>query len=234
MKPSTPENDSYDAHARTCDPNDLWGQVKRTVQGTPLPEEQIQLILSNTSAALALSESDVLLDLCCGNGALSTHWFAACADGVGVDASPYLIEVARSRFAPDRPERFLLSEVLDYLQSADLRSDFTKAVCYGSLQYLSPERAGAVLALLRTKCPRISRIVIGNIPDRDRATEFFGRDMPGTPELDTPRSAIGVWHTQQGFIALAQRSGWHCQTRLMPADFYAAHYRFDAILTPLV
>ncbi|WP_449192828.1 class I SAM-dependent methyltransferase [Thauera sp.] len=232
MKRSRPENDSYDAHARSCAPDDLWGQVKRTLGGAPLESDQIQLILDCTAAALELSEDDVLLDLCCGNGALSTHWFARCTDGVGVDASPYLIEIARSRFAADSQERFQLSEVLDYVLSSTLRSDFTKAVCYGSLQYLSPERAGAVLSALRSNCPRLSRVFIGNIPDRDRAAAFFGANMPSPDTLDTPRSAIGVWHTQRDFIALARNSGWDCRTRVMPPEFYAAHYRFDAILTP--
>lgn len=233
MTRAAPENDSYDAHARACAPDDLWGQVKRTVGGKPLPEAQIALILENVAATLALSADDVLLDLCCGNGALSHHWFAACADGVGVDASPYLIDVARSRFAADAPERFVVAEALDYLQSTGRRTDFTKAVCYGSLQYFSAERAAAVLAALRAHCPALERVLIGNLPDRDRAAAFFGENTPAAAELDSPLSAIGVWHTRQGFTELARRSGWHCHTRLMPTGFHAAHYRFDAILTPL-
>lgn len=233
MTRAAPENDSYDAHARACDPDDLWGQVKRTVGGKPLPAAQIALILDNVAAALALSADDVLLDLCCGNGALSHQWFAACADGVGVDASPYLIEIARRRFAANAPARFVAAEALDYLQSAERCADFTKAVCYGSLQYFSPERAEAVLATLRSQCPALVRVMIGNIPDRDRAAAFFGERTPDAGELDSPLGAIGVWHTRKGFAELAQRSGWQCLTQLMPAGFHAAHYRFDAILTPL-
>lgn len=232
MTCSMPENDSYDAHARTCDPSDLWGQVKRTINGKPLPDAQIELILASVTDALALSPRDVLLDLCCGNGALSTHWFAGCADGVGVDASPYLIEVARRHFAPDTPERFVLAEALDYLRSTVRRRDFTKAVCYGSLQYFSVQRAHDVLTALRTHCPALTRVVIGNVPDRDRAAAFFRAQMPESSELDSPLSPIGMWHTRQGFAAMARRSGWECETRIMPASFHAAHYRFDAILTP--
>lgn len=231
--PRPPENASYDAHARTCEPDDLWAQVKRTVNGKPLPEAQITLILENVTTALGLVSEDILLDLCCGNGALTHHWFAACADGVGVDASPYLIEVARRRFAADAPERFVLAEALDYLESSDQRADFTKAVCYGSLQYFSPERAEALLKALRARCPALARVLIGNIPDRNRAVAFYGERMPPPAELDSPLTAVGVWHTQQSFAELARRSGWQCRTRLMPAGFHASHYRFDAILTPL-
>lgn len=233
MKQSPPENDSYDAHARTCDPDDLWGQVKRTVNGKPLPDSQIDLILKHVMELLELSADDLLLDICCGNGALSHYWFARCANGVGVDASPYLIEIAQQQFSANTPGRFVLAEALDYLTTAKHLHKFTKAVCYGSLQYFSPARASAVLMALRQRCPALRRVVIGNIPDRDRTAAFFTQKMPKTTELDSSLAPIGVWHTQSGFSDLARHSGWHCCSHVMPENFYAAHYRFDAILTPL-
>lgn len=233
MTQFVPENDSYDAHARSCAPDDLWGQVKRTVHGKPLPAAQIDMILENVQAMLELNASDVLLDLCCGNGALTHHWFAACANGIGVDASPCLIDIARSRFGEGEPDRFVLAEAVSYLESPQCRSDFTKAVCYGSLQYFSAGRAAELLTALRRLCPTLRRVVIGNIPDRDRAAAFFGAKLPDTEELDSPLTPTGVWHSAQGFTELARRSGWRCRTQSMPADFHAAHYRFDAILTTL-
>lgn len=227
-----PENESYDSHARRCDRNDIWTQVKRTVNGRPLPQEQISLIIETVAEMLELSPSDVLLDICCGNGALTHHWFARCAGGVGIDASPYLIEVANERFASGTTDRYIATEALSHIRASTGRSDFTKAVCYGSLQYFSRERAGELLAAINGRYPRLERLVVGNIPDLDRAAHFFSEGIPDASTLASPRSQIGVWYSEAEFGDLAWNAGWHCRVRRMPECFHAAHYRFDAILTP--
>jgi cyclopropane fatty-acyl-phospholipid synthase-like methyltransferase len=228
-----PENDTYDSHARQCDPNDLWTQVKRTVNGKPLPPEQITLIIDTVASLLELSAPDILLDLCCGNGALTHHWFKACAGGVGVDASPYLIGIANKRFASEPAARFVVAEALAHIRDPAARTDFSKTVCYGSLQYFSRSRAGELLSALRNHYAYLRRVVVGNIPDRDRAERFFTEGLPDEPVLTSPSSPVGVWYTTQDFSMLAAQAGWHCRIHRMPAGFHAAHYRFDAILTPL-
>jgi hypothetical protein len=71
--------------------------------------------------------------------------------------------------------------------------------------------------------------LVGNLPDRARLHEFFGeRYVPGI-ERDN-ESALGVWRTTGEFEALAAGCGWSCEFRRMPPGFYAAHYRYDAIL----
>lgn len=232
MNRARPENESYDAHARQCDRDDIWRQVKRTVNGRALPQEQISLIVETVTEMLALSPSDILLDICCGNGALTHHWFARCTGGVGIDASPYLIEVANERFASGKTYRYMATEALSYIRASTGRSDFTKAVCYGSLQYFSRERASDLLAAVRGRYPHLECMVVGNIPDRDRARHFFSEGIPDASALDSPHSQIGVWYSAAGFGSIAWNSGWNCRIHRMPAGFHAAHYRFDAILTP--
>lgn len=228
-----PENNSYDAHARTCDADDLWGQVKRTVNGRPLPDAQIAMIVDTVATLLDLQPCDRLLDLCCGNGALSHHWFGKCTAGLGVDASPHLIEIANARFATRETDRFVVSEALSHLQKNPRSSNFTKAVCYGSLQYFSPKRAAELLCALRTGCTDISRVVIGNIPDRDRAPLFFTAERMDEAVLDSPLEPVGVWYSTHEFAEMAKRCGWNCTISVMPEGFHAAHYRFDALLSPL-
>src|SRR5262245_37058383 len=95
-------------HPETCDPDDIWGQVKRTVGGQPVSAQQISLIVDAIRSGLALAPDDTLLDLCCGNGALTTHLFEVCSGGLGVDYSGFLIEVAKARFMRRPSERYLL------------------------------------------------------------------------------------------------------------------------------
>ena len=89
---------SYDEHARTCAPDDFLGQIRRTVQGVPVSDNQIQMICAAMGAGLSLKPDDVLLELACGNGALSTFLFDLCKGYLGIDLSEYLISVAKKNF----------------------------------------------------------------------------------------------------------------------------------------
>ena len=89
---------NYDAHARSVPPDAHWKQVRRTVDGEPVDAAQIGFIVEAIAAGLDLARTDVVLDLACGNGALSSRLFDRCAGLVGVDISPYLIEIAQKDF----------------------------------------------------------------------------------------------------------------------------------------
>ena len=62
-------------YPKTLDPDDLWGQVRRTVNGKPVSDAQIALIVAAIRDGLQFSKEDVVLDLACGNGALSSYFF---------------------------------------------------------------------------------------------------------------------------------------------------------------
>lgn len=221
----------YESHPKSCAPDDYWGQVGRTLDGKPLPKEQIELIVSSMAQALELDPDDRLLDLCCGNGALSTRWFADCAGGLGVDMSTPLMEVALRDFArPDR-EEYLLASVLDFAQDParfGAHGSFDKGICFGSLQYLERDHVRLWLADLRRSFPGLRRLVLGNVPDRAQV-KAFARDGVVMP-LDDPESALGCWWDRDELAIIADRAGFVCRTQTPPAAFYASHYRFDAIL----
>jgi SAM-dependent methyltransferase len=216
---------------KTCAPDDFWGQVKRTVNGKPVGEDQIQLIVDAILDGLQIGATDTLLDLCCGNGALTDRIFARCQGGLGVDFSEPLIAVAGQHFqrAPQRIYR--LDDVEAFLRSADDTARFTKALCYGAFQYLPKEKAENVLMLLHRRFPQVQHFFIGNLPDRAKIDEFFG-DRPREPGVEKdPEAPIGIWRDETEFAALSHGCGWHVEFRRMPAQFYAAHYRYDAVLT---
>lgn len=221
----------YKEHSKTCHPEDFWGQVKRTVNGVPVSQEQIDLIENSIVEGLELKKDDILLDLCCGNGALSTLLFKHCSGGVGVDFSEHLISVAKKNFADPPSIVYMLYDVVDYCNEPLNPEQFTKMVCYGSFPYLEQERAEMMLGFLKNNFPNLQRIFIGNCPDKDKSSDFFsGREVSLGVESD-PDSSIGIWRTEEEFVALANRSGWKATIQKMPCKFYAAHYRYDVILT---
>ncbi|GAC1346248.1 MAG: hypothetical protein NVSMB18_27920 [Acetobacteraceae bacterium] len=216
----------YDQHARTRPRHDLWGQVRRTVHGNPVSSHQIGLIVAGILRHLDLGPQDVLLDLACGNGALSALLQPHCAGSLGVDVSGYLIEIAQERFATDR-YGFHAQDATDYVEQEPAPHRFTKALIYGSLSYLDDAALARLFRALHARFTRTDRVWLGNLPDPARAGAFYS---PGTPyALDEPRSAIGVWRSLADIGRLAG-PGWRVSASTMPPDFYAAHYRFDALL----
>ncbi len=219
----------YKEHPKTCAPKDYWRQVARTRDGEPVGEDQIQMIVDGVLAGLELSAADVLLDLCCGNGALSDRIFARCNGGLGVDFSPALIEVAKRDF--ERPDRvYVLEDVLAFIERTPDTARFTKALCYGSFMYLPEDVAEGVLRTVGARFAGVTRLMIGNLPDRHKARQFLGPyHRPGIE--DDPEAATGIWRTEEEFADLANRCGWDCSFTRQPPGFFAAGYRYDAVLT---
>tara|TARA_B110000971_G_scaffold130497_1_gene133429 strand:+ start:1174 stop:1869 length:696 start_codon:yes stop_codon:yes gene_type:complete len=221
----------YKEHPKTCAPDDYWGQVKRTVNGVPVSQDQIDMIVDAVVVGLELTEEDTLLDLCCGNGALSTLFFKFCNGGLGVDFSEHLISVAIENFIDSPAVSYELHDVVDFCKNPVGLDKFSKMVCYGSFSYLEPNRAEELLRLLKSNFPKLQRVFIGNCPDKNLLTNFFsGREVVPGIEND-PDSPIGVWRTQKDFVLLAKRFGWQASFRKMPAQYYSSHYRYDVVLS---
>ena len=226
----------YKDYPKTCAPDDFWGQIKRTVNGKPVSQDQIELIVQAVEQGLGLHADDTLLDLCCGNGALSILLFRRCKGGLGFDFSEYLIEVANKNFAVPGRETYVVGEMLEFCRNPQMReghkqSDFTKGVCYGSFAYLGHEQAEESLRMLRENFPNLNKVFIGNCPDKDKIREFFGeREIP-EGVTDDPNAPIGIWRTEEEFKELARKAGWAASIMRMPSQYYAAHYRYDVLLS---
>lgn len=215
---------------KSCDPDDFFSQVKRTVNGKPVGKRQINMIMDSICIGLNLNEQDALFDLGCGNGALSALMFHKINSYFGIDFSEYLVEVAKKNFEKSN-YAFQCAEANEFLINETLNKEYTKGLCYGVFSYFEEESAKSILTNIRNKYVNINKFYIGNIPDRDRASNFFYKDIDYTNLLDDNQSSIGIWWSQEDFKNLADEAGWNAKFLNMPNDFYSAHYRFDVVLT---
>jgi cyclopropane fatty-acyl-phospholipid synthase-like methyltransferase len=214
---------------KSCDPNDFFGQVKRTVNGKPVGPEQINMIINAIVNGLKLYKDDVLFDLGCGNGALSVLMFNSIKKYHGVDFSDFLVEVAKKNF--EKPGyTFECAEASAYMKRVVVNNDYTKGLCYGVFSYFERESAHEILENINNKFPQLTRFYIGNIPDKERADKFFYKDIDYSKLIHDTQSSIGIWWTMEEFKQLAHSTGWNVEFHSMPLDFYSAHYRFDAVL----
>jgi SAM-dependent methyltransferase len=222
----------YDEHAKRCDPGDLLRQVRKTVGGQPVDDRQVEMIVESVLRYLDLDRDDVLLDLCCGNGFLTDRIFEHCVGGLGVDVGPYLIDVAKANFER-RPDRiYVVDDVEHFVLSAEETSAFTKALCYGAFMYLSDEASLAVLGGIRDRFPNVTRVVLGNLPDRARLHDFFYAEAYQEGIENDHEATTGRWRDESEIGAIAAAAGWRSEISRMSPPFFAAHYRYDVILTP--
>ena len=127
---------NHDAHARSCKRDDFWGQIRRTVNGVAVDEEQIKLVVDTIIKAIKLNKKDTVLDLCCGNGVHSRVSQSGC-NIIGIDNSEYLILVAKEFFENVPKLFFHSSKIKDFMQNSQIStSSINKILCYGSISYL--------------------------------------------------------------------------------------------------
>jgi trans-aconitate methyltransferase len=221
----------HDEYARSCAPDDFLGQTRRTVQGKPVSDEQIKMIVETITSRLEMKPDDTLLELACGNGSISRFLFNSCADYLGVDFSEYLISVAKKNFERLPHYQFILQGAAEYVRQEQHPERFSKALCYASFCYFPAADAAEVLRTLFEKFTNVQTVFVGNLPDRDRAGEFYKTRQPSADELSDHSTAIGTWRTRSEFAQLAGDAGWKVQFSTMPPEFFSSYYRFDALLS---
>ena len=222
----------YDTFARKIGSEDLQKQIRRTVKGETIPQQQIDMILSAIREGLHLTDGDCLLELACGNGALSHSFAGSCKAYLGTDVSEYLIEVAKTNFEKLPNIRFEQNDALDCLRTLQDPEKYNKILCYAAFQYFPDQMIIALFETVRHKFPNMERMFIGNLPDLQRAHLYFNKDMPEHTVLKSNETPIGIWRTQDEFRTLCLAAGWDASFRRMPQTFYAADFRYDVELTP--
>ena len=227
-----PKSD-YKEYPKTLAPDDFWGQVRRTVYGKPISDEQIGMMVEAIKHGLALQKGDCLLDIACGNGALSRLLFDDVSEFLGIDNSEYLISIALKNFAAPPLFDFRLNGAAEYVRLEEHPERFTKALCYGSFSFFSDADARGMLRGLSRRFPSIKALYIGNLPDKDRANAFFKEDANFADKLSDHASQIEIWRNRAELQQLASETGWKVRFHQMPSGFYASHYRIDALLEPM-
>ena len=226
---SYPKSD-YKEYPKTLAKDDFWGQVRRTIHGRRIREDEVQTMVSAVRTGLDLQPEDAVLDLACGNGALSRYLFGCCRTVVGVDSSEYLIEVARDNFEHLPEYSFELDDAAHFAEHGPAPERFTKVLCYGSFSFFIEADATAVLHFLGSRFTNVERVFLGNLPDKARAEAFFGPGTGFAAVLEDPAAQIGIWRTAEELAGLARPHGWDTNIRYMPEGFFNAHYRYDAVL----
>jgi cyclopropane fatty-acyl-phospholipid synthase-like methyltransferase len=217
-------------------PLDFFQQVERTIGGRPVDDLQIALVVAATCEGLDLQRSDVLLDLCCGNGLVTTRFSAHCAQVLGVDFSTTLIEVARQHHAPANVTYLHGSATeLTPAQLGGVRP--TKIAMCTALQYFAERDVAALMRALGSLGAATAPVYFTDVPDVDHLYDFYD-----TPErrADYERrkaagtEAVGTWWSRIRLAEILRGAGYATSIKPQDSRRFGAHYRFDVLARPAV
>ena len=213
-------------------PGEPLAQVGRTVGGRPIEAAQMDRLVAAIEDALDLRASDVLADLCCGNGLVTVRLAAACAAVVGIDYSRELIAVARRDYGGAN---------ITYVERGAHEigpGDFpapglNKVVMNQGLQYFDEAMLRTLLSNIEACAGRGMTLFLTDIPDVDRLGAFYD-----TPERwaeferrrATGQEALGSWWSRDHLRGVLEDHGYEVEFRVDPGRF-TAHYRFDGLAT---
>lgn len=214
----------YTERAESCEPDDFWGQVRRTINGKPVGEDQILLICDAIDNGLDMQQTDNIVDIGCGNGALTCRFKDKVSHMLGIDRSEYLINVAKENFSFDNIE-YHNGDALDVMKSIPDKTKYNKAMLYGVFSFFNDFDSKLLLEFLMNEM-NIDTVFLGNVRDRELATKFYGRDVSAI-ELDDHQSSMGVWRDREYFIEICNENKWSVDFFKMPKEFYANEYYFD-------
>ena len=206
-------------------------QIERTVNGVPVSLAQTQLIVAQIRSLLLLDpEAAILADIGCGNGYLASFLAEYLQAYVGVDPNTSFLETFSDNFFNRFTRgKLIASSAEAFVDACEDPLYFNRVLVYGAFSYFSD--GFKFLSDLYRNFLNVERVLIGNVPDRQRIKAFDVQDRISAVEMASPSSRIGTWYDQSEIVELAHKAGWVATVHMMPDTFYAAHYRFDLVLS---
>jgi cyclopropane fatty-acyl-phospholipid synthase-like methyltransferase len=214
-------------------PQDLFRQVGRTIGGEPMNDQQILFLVEDTCAALDLNAGDCLLDLCCGNGQVTVQLAAVCSSTVAVDASEFLIDVAR-RYRPPAVQYVNCS--VTELTIAQLGGWRPSKICMlAALQHFTVTSLTQLIRALGAITGHGVPLYFADVPDVDHLFDFYNtreRRADYERRKAAGTEAIGTWWSTGHLAELFASHGYSAEVRNQDRRRSGTHYRFDLLARP--
>ena len=216
----------WDQHAENVTSDDPFRQVLRVQNKQPQTQEMFLTMVSDIGEKLELEADHRVLDLCCGNGLITTEIARRARYVVGVDFSEKLVQGLKRRapknvtalvgnamgikFKPGSFDRILMAAALQHFSHAQIIQLFKDFMLW-----LEP---GGIL--LVTDILDVVRIW-NFFNTTEREDIYFQNTMEETPVL-------GTWLDPVWLEKLARYAGFSEAIVLSQSDdYWYAHYRFD-------
>jgi len=211
---------------------DLFYQAGKTISGKVINPSKFKAIVKNISTHLKLKKNDNLLDLCCGNGALTYELAKKVNSVIAIDFSKPFIENARK--FKHRQNITYIHQDIKKLDKLNFNNNFSKVLLYDALAYFNKFELDRLLLKLRRIIVGEAGIMFGSVLDYKKKWEFYntyGRKLNYfANSILGSNQGIGKWWNKKDIIKI-------CSTNRLSYKFYkqdsllhTAHYRFDVLI----
>jgi len=216
-------------HAHSTESESLQLQIQRQVNKEPVSDLVFQQVLEDIERKTALNNDDVILDLCCGNGVITTYLAQHCKQMIGVDFAENLTRRIDLTKYPN------ISLIIEDIRKVQFEPEiFNKVIIYAGIQYLTHRETIQLFQKVLLWMKRDGLFFLGDIPDenhlwdfsnsRERRARYYGSVRDGTP-------LIGTWFTPQWLKNLGEFAGFReAEVLSQPLPLPYSHYRFDILL----
>ncbi len=202
--------------------------VGRVVNGEAMSAELLTKISAQIALQLKLGKQDHLLDVCCGNGALSKLLLPYVASVKGVDFSETLIGEAKAIGSTQM--EFYCEDAASFT----LDKKFNKILLYFSFQYFESYAQGkAVLANLLKHAAPGAIILIGDIPNQQYKLRYYNTPRKWwqwVKQYWRGNNDMGkFWHKRE-LLLMCHELGVKGEVLHQESWQPYAHYRFDLLV----
>jgi 2-polyprenyl-3-methyl-5-hydroxy-6-metoxy-1,4-benzoquinol methylase len=205
-------------------------QVGKTYRGQPISRNQLNMIVEDVVRKLNLQKDDVVLDLCCGNGLITSAIAKKCRHVAGVDFSEFLIGVAREFSGASNLCYYCLPALEMTPEIFRPSIPFTKIYMYESLQHFREDQLAPLLATLRLLSNEKTAILLASVPHKRKMLNFYNTAKLRSEFRERKRKGsleLGTWWNQSDIREICAAFNLRCRFLPQPDGLHTAHYRFD-------
>jgi hypothetical protein len=212
--------------------SDLFFQVGKTIDKKPVPKEMFENMIRNIAGVLGLSDKDVLLEMCCGNGLLTKPLSALCHSIYAFDFTPHLIETAK-KFKQRNNIIYRIGDAkADFFRLFDFDNRPNKFLMNDSLGYFTPADLSSILGLMIKNAPDFSFYITG-IPSDALKWNFYNTPERKASYLsyvkngDESNNGMGRWWKNEEFSDIAR--SFNLKVSLENQAEAISNYRMNAL-----
>ena len=191
----------------------------------------VQDTVMHIRTQLDLKPSDVLVDVCCGNGLLSKALSKHCKKVYAVDQSAALIDEAKKYRHADTIH-YHVAPASDFADQLPEKAD--KVLLFFAFQYFESVNAGMrVIEELSKSVKPGGLIFLGDIPDKKALFKFYNNPVKLLRLLkDTIMNTnmMGKFWSEKELNLICEKAGLEGHYQKQPPQLLYAHYRFDYLI----
>jgi cyclopropane fatty-acyl-phospholipid synthase-like methyltransferase len=210
-------------------------QVGKTVSGKPISHDQFMAILLDIYKGLDLNKTDIVLDMCCGNGLVTAEIAKKCNSIIGIDHSDSLVKIAKEYYQPENITYYQGSILDPGIKTYFLNvRPFTKILMYEALQHFTEDDLATILEITTEISTPNVVIFWGSIPDKDKIWDFYDTDEKREMyQIRKSRNEekIRNWWDKKIIEKECLRNGYKIQFLAQNPILHSAYYRFDVQLS---